>query len=59
LVDLNVVADEGFDYKSVLKSPTQCADVSRSLRADYEKDVKRKKAEPIKTWEFPRGEGLE
>jgi hypothetical protein len=53
LIDLDLAAPEGYDYKSVLKSPLQSAELSRGLRADYEKDVRRGKAEPIATWAVP------
>ncbi|GGE89028.1 AIPR family protein [Mycetocola zhadangensis] len=53
IVDLNVAAAGEFDYKSVLKSPSQSNAIAATLRKDYEKDVLREKAEPIETWVIP------
>ena len=39
--------EEGFDYKRDLKSPKWCRTMCGKLRAAYNKDVKRKKAEPV------------
>ncbi|MDT3709462.1 MAG: AIPR family protein [Pseudomonadaceae bacterium] len=49
-------ADEGFDYKRDLKSQKWCRSMCGRLKAAYNKDVKRKKADPIrmllaKVWE--------
>lgn len=39
--------DDHFDYKNELKSPKWCKQVVARLQAQYRKDVKRKKADPI------------
>jgi len=39
--------EEGFDYKRDLKSPKWCRAMCGKLKAAYNKDVKRKKAEPV------------
>lgn len=39
--------EEGFDYKRDLKSQKWCKTMCNKLRAAYNKDVKRKKADPI------------
>jgi len=43
-------ADADFDYKSVLKSPNQSADLAGRILASYEKDVARDKAESFSGW---------
>lgn len=51
IVDLNYEAkDVDFDYKSVLKSPRQCAELARRMLASYEKDVARGKADSFADW---------
>lgn len=40
-------SDEGFDYKRDLKSLKWCRAMCGKLKASYNKDVKRKKAEPV------------
>jgi hypothetical protein len=46
VVDLNYeTKDVDFDYKSVLKSPRQCAELANRMLASYEKDVARGKAD--------------
>lgn len=39
--------EEGFDYKRDLKSPKWCRSMCGKLKASYNKDVKRKKADPV------------
>lgn len=39
--------EDVFDYKNALKSPAWCKKISARLLAQYAKDVKRKKADPI------------
>lgn len=41
--------EDGFDYKRDLKSPKWCRAMCAKLKASYNKDVKRKKAEPVST----------
>ncbi|RJG12924.1 hypothetical protein D3879_06505 [Pseudomonas cavernicola] len=53
VADLNAEIEElrenedGFDYKRDLKSPKWCRTMCGKLKASYNKDVKRKKAEPV------------
>lgn len=49
--DLNaeIVAEDAFDYKNDLKSPTWCKKTSAKLVAQYSKDVLRNKAKSIDT----------
>lgn len=55
VMDLNAEVEElresedGFDYKRDLKSPKWCRTMCGKLKASYNKDVKRKKAEPVST----------
>lgn len=54
VVDLNYESKSvDFDYKSVLKSPKQCAELADSIVASYEKDVARDKAESFEDWKPP------
>ena len=47
-VEISELSETGtFDYKSDLKSPKWCRQMTEKLKATYKKDVKRKKAEPI------------
>lgn len=41
------LARPDFDYKAELKSPNWCRQMASKLRADYQKDVARKRASPI------------
>ena len=51
VVDLSYEADgTDFDYKTVLKSPTQSAELAERILASYEKDVARDKAESFNGW---------
>jgi hypothetical protein len=51
VVDLNYeTKDVDFDYKSVLKSPRQCADLGDRMLSSYEKDVARGKADSFAGW---------
>ena len=51
IVDLTYEAKEAdFDYKSVLKSPNQSAELGGRIVASYEKDVARDKAESFHGW---------
>ena len=51
VVDLNYeTKDVDFDYKSVLKSPRQCAELANRMLASYEKDVARGKADSFAGW---------
>ncbi len=40
------------DYKSVFKSPNQSEELAKILRAGYQKDARRSRAEPISTWTY-------
>lgn len=42
-------SEDGFDYKRDLKSPKWCRAMCAKLKASYNKDVRRQKAEPIST----------
>jgi hypothetical protein len=51
VVDLNYeTKDVDFNYKSVLKSPRQCAELADRMLASYEKDVARRKADSFVGW---------
>jgi len=51
VVDLNFESDSSdFDYKTLLKSPTQTQDLAQRIVASYQKDVKRQKAESFTGW---------
>lgn len=51
VVDLNYeTKDVDFDYKSVLKSQRQCADLASRMLTSYEKDVARGKADSFAGW---------
>jgi hypothetical protein len=51
VVDLNYeTKDVDFDYKSVLKSPRQCAELANRMLANYDKDVARGKADSFAGW---------
>lgn len=51
VVDLNYESkDVDFDYKSILKSPKQSADLGDRMLASYEKDVERDKAASFEGW---------
>lgn len=51
VVDLNYEAKTiDFDYKSILKSPKQSAELADKMLASYEKDVARDKADSFKGW---------
>ncbi|GAB2782068.1 hypothetical protein GCM10027040_05130 [Halomonas shantousis] len=55
VADINAEIDElrengeDFDYKRDLKSPKWCRTMSGKLKANYKKDVKRGRAEPVST----------
>jgi hypothetical protein len=52
VVDLNFESNSAdFDYKSILKSPNQSADLANRMLATYEKDVARDKAATLDDWE--------
>ena len=51
VIDLNYETNAlDFDYKTVLKSPTQCAELAKTLLSSYDKDVARGKAESFAGW---------
>lgn len=51
VVDLNYESKGvDFDYKSILKSPKQSAELGEGMLASYEKDVERDKAASFKDW---------
>jgi hypothetical protein len=51
VVDLNYESkDLDFDYKSILKSPKQSAELGDRMLASYEKDVERDKAASFEGW---------
>lgn len=51
VVDLSYEAnDVEFDYKTILKSPSQSSELAERILASYEKDVARDKAESFNDW---------
>lgn len=51
VVDLNYESNSAdFDYKTILKSPTQSTALGKSMLASYEKDVERDKAASFDSW---------
>lgn len=54
VIDLNFESKgDDFDYKSILKSPKQSADLGDRMLASYEKDVERDKAASFEGWTPP------